>query len=424
MKKVAVVGAGIAGLVAAHELKKKGFDVTVFEKETRVGGRMATHLKDDLPFNSGATFLSLNYHLLRRYSKEFGVEWTSMQEGSRHRVLRDGKVHWFDMKGPLDILKLSVLSFPARAKFLWWALKIKLQKIGGSFFDLSSIDESLNKETSAEMLLRSGNREVKEYVVDPFTGALHFHTAEEISAGPLLVLMKTMIGNKEFTARYPKGGIQKVPEALARNLKIVHGPLEQLPEGFDITILACPAPAAKKLLGSRHPEHAELVSKIEYASTITISFKVPADIFNDQTHCIYVPQSESGLIASCIFEGRKGEDLIKNDQTLFNVYLWDKAAKELLGKSNLEIVAAVSKELPKVCPEIQDRAGEIIFHDIERWENAMPKFTPVSIDAVKEFQKTSQGKNNLYLIGDYMNSPWTEGAAQSGKRIAELVSNS
>lgn len=40
-KKVAVIGAGPAGLTAAHALAMEGIDVTVFEKESKAGGLMA-----------------------------------------------------------------------------------------------------------------------------------------------------------------------------------------------------------------------------------------------------------------------------------------------------------------------------------------------------------------------------------------------
>lgn len=38
--RVAVAGAGIAGLTAAFELMKKGFEVHLFEKEEKIGGRL------------------------------------------------------------------------------------------------------------------------------------------------------------------------------------------------------------------------------------------------------------------------------------------------------------------------------------------------------------------------------------------------
>ena len=41
-KKVIVVGAGMAGLVATFELAQVGHDVMVLESQTRVGGRVYT----------------------------------------------------------------------------------------------------------------------------------------------------------------------------------------------------------------------------------------------------------------------------------------------------------------------------------------------------------------------------------------------
>ena len=41
-KRVLVIGAGLAGLVAAYELKRQGHDVVVLEAQNRVGGRVLT----------------------------------------------------------------------------------------------------------------------------------------------------------------------------------------------------------------------------------------------------------------------------------------------------------------------------------------------------------------------------------------------
>lgn len=45
--RVLVVGAGLAGLTAAHRLQQGGADVTVFEARDRVGGRVWSHRFDD-----------------------------------------------------------------------------------------------------------------------------------------------------------------------------------------------------------------------------------------------------------------------------------------------------------------------------------------------------------------------------------------
>ena len=41
-RKVVILGAGIAGLVSAYELRRAGWDVTVLEARDRVGGRVWT----------------------------------------------------------------------------------------------------------------------------------------------------------------------------------------------------------------------------------------------------------------------------------------------------------------------------------------------------------------------------------------------
>src|SRR5919106_5099942 len=41
-KRVLIIGAGLAGLVAGYELKRQGHDVVVLEAQNRVGGRIYT----------------------------------------------------------------------------------------------------------------------------------------------------------------------------------------------------------------------------------------------------------------------------------------------------------------------------------------------------------------------------------------------
>ncbi len=56
--RIAVVGAGMAGLTAAHALHGRGFAVTVFDKSRGLGGRMATRRIEGLAFDHGAQFFT------------------------------------------------------------------------------------------------------------------------------------------------------------------------------------------------------------------------------------------------------------------------------------------------------------------------------------------------------------------------------
>jgi uncharacterized protein with NAD-binding domain and iron-sulfur cluster len=55
-RSVAVVGGGISGLSAAHELAKRGFSVTVYERRARVGGKASSWEEHELPAEHGFRF--------------------------------------------------------------------------------------------------------------------------------------------------------------------------------------------------------------------------------------------------------------------------------------------------------------------------------------------------------------------------------
>jgi monoamine oxidase len=76
--RVAVVGAGFAGLAAANELSASGADVQVFEARDRVGGRvwsesLLTPSAQSVVVERGAEFVLEGYDLLRRYASECGL---------------------------------------------------------------------------------------------------------------------------------------------------------------------------------------------------------------------------------------------------------------------------------------------------------------------------------------------------------------
>jgi len=63
-KKIAVIGAGPGGLASAMLLARRGFDVQVYEKADRIGGRTAEIVLDgQYRFDLGPTFLMMKYVL-------------------------------------------------------------------------------------------------------------------------------------------------------------------------------------------------------------------------------------------------------------------------------------------------------------------------------------------------------------------------
>ncbi|MFC4352419.1 NAD(P)/FAD-dependent oxidoreductase [Fodinicurvata halophila] len=56
--RLAVIGAGIAGLACAREVQQAGGSVVVFEKSRGSGGRLATRYRGDLRFDHGAQYVT------------------------------------------------------------------------------------------------------------------------------------------------------------------------------------------------------------------------------------------------------------------------------------------------------------------------------------------------------------------------------
>jgi len=108
--KIAILGAGIAGLTAGYELRKAGYDVTILEARDRVGGRNWTIRRDTrvelnqaaeqrcafdegLYFNAGPARIPSHHQAVLSYCREFGVELQVEVNSNRSTLLLNERVN-------------------------------------------------------------------------------------------------------------------------------------------------------------------------------------------------------------------------------------------------------------------------------------------------------------------------------------------
>lgn len=80
--RIAIIGAGVAGLNCAYQLRKQNVMATVFEAGTRVGGRMLSKtdlLGTELVTELGGEFIDSGHEDMLNLCKEFGLELLDMQ---------------------------------------------------------------------------------------------------------------------------------------------------------------------------------------------------------------------------------------------------------------------------------------------------------------------------------------------------------
>ncbi|MEB0260964.1 MULTISPECIES: FAD-dependent oxidoreductase [unclassified Mucilaginibacter] len=83
-KKVIIIGAGIAGLSAGHELKKLGYNVTLLEaQDDHIGGRLRTWREGDLHAELGAMRIPKSHTLTRLYISEQGLKLRPFVQDSK-----------------------------------------------------------------------------------------------------------------------------------------------------------------------------------------------------------------------------------------------------------------------------------------------------------------------------------------------------
>jgi len=81
-KKVIVIGSGFAGIASAAMLAKKGYDVTVLEKNSSLGGRARQLVKDGYHFDMGPSWYWMP-EIFDDFFKQFGKKATDFYELER-----------------------------------------------------------------------------------------------------------------------------------------------------------------------------------------------------------------------------------------------------------------------------------------------------------------------------------------------------
>ncbi len=177
-KKVLILGAGMAGLVAAYELSKLGHDVTVLEARARPGGRVHTlrePFSDGLFAEAGAARIPNTHELTLKYVKTFDLplepfypnqlKALRFDRGDREEVPIDGFTaamtvnygedlggrpdRWFKIKGGTDLLpKAFAQQLENKIRYGCAAVRIEQDaKVARVIFRKAGANESLTADS-------------------------------------------------------------------------------------------------------------------------------------------------------------------------------------------------------------------------------------------------------------------------------------
>ncbi|GJF11577.1 monooxygenase [Mycolicibacterium cyprinidarum] len=115
MADVVVVGAGFAGLSAARELTRLGYDVVVLEGRNRVGGRSYTGTLAGVAVDLGGTFIGPTQNAVRTLADELGCESVPTYSRGKNLIRWRGRVRSYRSTIP----RLSILELVDVSRIQW-----------------------------------------------------------------------------------------------------------------------------------------------------------------------------------------------------------------------------------------------------------------------------------------------------------------
>ena len=412
-REVTVVGAGIAGMLAAHALDKDGYRVTLVEEKERGGGLISTS-RSEFGIAESAAHSLIATRAVRDLCQELGVELITPRPESKAKfIVRDGKLRRF----PLSILEIA-------------------QIMKRATFAKSKADGNESLEAWAQQHL---GKTALDYLLTPFVRGIYGAQPVELgvmAAYPSLnvpagkTLLGSLVGRKrkqpserEKKARVaPKAGmgelVSKLEQQLERRLGNRFRKNEKIagvPDAPNV-ILATPAHAASSILKDVDPVLADQLKTVNYTPIVSVTAFVDRDALEHPVHGtgVLMPSCEERRSLGILFNSSSFDYRVTDDTRIasFTVMMGGTLQRQWLTSSDEEIRQAIKLELFEV---LQIR--EPLAIKIHRWPMALPQYSP-GLPLVWQTARSSWcAQPGRILFGNYTGQISLRGMIESAARI-------
>ncbi|MCT7326151.1 protoporphyrinogen/coproporphyrinogen oxidase [Ralstonia mojiangensis] len=420
MRHFIVVGAGIAGLNAARHLQRAGCAVTVFEAARAPGGRILSVPFHGRTIECGAQFVSSRYRYVLPLLQEAGLSSRLRKTSAVAALQREQDFHAVHSKRPWTLATAGQLTWSETWQMLRGGFASARDARGidpSHYASLAALDEADAQDWAARVFGGAATR----YVFEPMVHGLYFHRLKGTSRA-LLAALSAFRGADTLTV---EGGWQALPRAMAASLDVRYGAnVEQVAETLDGVrlcvngewvsadgaVLATPAHATRAwlprpTLGEAAVLDATYAPSIHVALGLSPSWSAPK-VFAQAYGALFSPV-EGGPLAALTFQPGAG----RGDGPIVCAMFGEQAAMRAMPQSNDMLIRLAIEAMAAHLPGVE-RA--VVSAHAQRWAAAEPRSPVGRARAIAAYRATLGRDRRIVLAGDYLGSPWTDGAAESG----------
>lgn len=431
--KITVIGAGLAGLTAAHRLQQAGVSVNVLERAQFPGGRMADAHDVGLNYLTGA-------RLIYSFSKSVMglIRELDLTDQICHGLTIPvttcslaGKYSVQISPGP-QLLFNSPLSYNQRLRLLQMGAGMVRRRFSTNpdrLLDWQHYDEG----TLYEFLKQRSLDQASQIYIEPIIRGARGWRMTDVSPVFFLSTTAHMYGAHAYTFN---DGIGLLTKRLAQNLDVTYcadvkkvsraatggSELSYELNGLlnstiaDLVICAVPGSLPSKIVSKLTPEESQFFRSVKYSSGYILHFGIDRSV---EPYIRFLSQELNPSIAAVevVVQSRTTSSYLSR----LSVYLSPEAVIERKSQP------VVDGELPPIWNNLPDdfaRQLDLGYGHVvqQRIENMLPLFYPGYLKELSEFESYQmRGRKQIYYAGDYMSHALVGGACQSGEDIAQAV---
>ncbi|NIO00780.1 MAG: protoporphyrinogen oxidase [Candidatus Latescibacteria bacterium] len=428
-KRIAVIGAGISGLSTAYWLVKSGFDVSVFERASRVGGTIITERQNGFLIDLGPNSALETSNVLRDLIRELGIEGDKVYGNaiSNNRYIVKG--------GQLCALPMSPIKFLKSGLF---STRAKLRLLREPFIKpTNQRDLSL-----ADFVRRRLGDEFLDYAINPFVAGVYAGDPESLSAPaafPKLYALEQKHGSlikgaiKGARERKKRGEVSKdrarlfsfksgmdaFTNALAERLGdrvFLNAEVKQIREEglfsveldidgkaeqrqFEAVVLSVPTDAMSSILKDLAPEEARRISEINYppVAVVFMAFR-EEDIARElDGFGFLIPKVENREILGSIWSSSIFPDRAPEGFAAFTTFVGGARQPQNAELDDERLGEIVYNDLN----DLVGLRGQPIFVRIKRWPRAIPQYTMGYLEYQAMFDNLENEFHGLFFAGNF-----------------------